>query len=111
MKRRRRHAKKNPATSTWIALGVGAGLVGIAVYLMVKPTAPTGSGSQKALPPPDKSKPRPFGDPADVNSVAHACNTAWTLTQLGHSKEAAFWAQKCAAGGATVPTSSTDQFT
>jgi hypothetical protein len=54
---------------------------------------------------------RPLGDPNDFGSVAHACNAAWMLTAIGHPQEAATWVRKCTAGGGTVPTSATDQYT
>ena len=54
---------------------------------------------------------RPFGDPANVSSVAHACNAAWRLGAVGQTKPAASWASVCTAGGGTVPTDAAHQYT
>jgi hypothetical protein len=99
--------RKRASATTWVALGVGAAALGIGAYFLLKPST-AAAGATKALAP---SQPRPFGDPADMSSTAWACNTAWKLLALGHPREAAAWAQKCTAGGATVPTNAAGQFT
>jgi hypothetical protein len=122
MKRRRRHghAKENPSGTTFLVIGGGLALVGVAAYFIFrKPAATTpavtGGSTTPQLPAasaaPQLPAGRPFGDPADQNSIAHACNVAWRLNSLGHPVEAKFWADKCAAGGGTVPSSNAQQYT
>jgi hypothetical protein len=97
-------------TKTLLVVGGGLALLGVGVYFLMK-SAPTNaaatSGSVKATLPHNPS----FGDPNDSNSIAFACNTCFKLNAIGHPNEAAFWGQKCTAGGGAVPTSAAQQYT
>jgi hypothetical protein len=111
-RRRRSHVQENPSTTTVLAIGAGVALLGVAAFFMLrKPTAPTPPPQVVASNAPQLPPGRPFGDPADGNSVAHACNVAWQLTAIGHPTQAAVWAQKCIAAGAVVPNSAAQQYT
>jgi hypothetical protein len=92
-------------TKTLLVVGGGLALLGVGVYFLMKPAA-TNSSVKAALP----HNPS-FGDPNDSNSVAFACNACFKLNAIGHPNEAAFWGQKCTAGGGTVPTSAAQQYT
>lgn len=86
------------------ALGIGA------YYLITRSAssaAPASSSAATAL----ARAPRPFGDPTDRNSVAYACNAAYRLTSVGRTREAASWIPTCTAGGGTVPTTASQQYT
>ena len=114
-KMKRRRAQENPSTQTVLVIGGGLALVGVAAYLYFKNKAPAATtpavtAAASTLPQLTTGS-QPFGNPADSNSVAYACNTAWKLTALGHPKEAAYWAPKCTAGGGTIPTSAAQQYT
>jgi hypothetical protein len=109
IQQRRRRARKNPSTQTTTLLIAGGGLalLGVGVYLFTKKPA-AASTTTTAI---TATGPRPFGDPADMLSVAHACNTCWKLNALGHPREAAAWCTKCTAGGGVVPQSAAQLYT
>jgi hypothetical protein len=115
--RRRGRSKANPSMTTLAVLGGGLALLGIGVYFATRSSSTSqqssdqskqSSDASKAPPPPGG---RPFGDPADQNSVAYACNACRKLLNVGQTAEAAVWQQKCVAGGGTVPPSMSTLYT
>lgn len=102
--------RKNPSTGGIVVIGVGVALLGVGAYFLFRKPAgatvnQTTSSAPNQLPPASK-----LGSGTDPNSVAYACNTAWKLTALGHSTQAAPWASKCQAGGGTIPQAASQQY-
>lgn len=110
---RRGRAKENGSTGTWLVLGGGLALLGIGVYLVTRSSSSASTSTTTALAPPPGGgvKAPQLGSPTDPNSTAYACNACFKLNAIGHPTEAAYWAQKCTAGGGTIPTSASQMYT
>lgn len=86
---------------------LGFAALGLAAWYLFGRSSSSSSSAQTAM----AAAPRRFGDPADPNSVAHACNVASRLYALGHPREAASWASACQNGGGTVPPDAAHYYT
>jgi hypothetical protein len=108
---KRRRARENPTTGTWLAIGGGAALLGVAAYFMFRKPAATTTTTPAltaAAAAPTGGATRPLGDPADPNSVAYACEMAYKLANAHPSTAGArklratnwaYYNAKCTAGG------------
>lgn len=103
---KRRRRKENPSTAAILIIGGGVALLGAVAYFLFKSKSPQAGSQAPQLPPG-----RPLGDPGDSNSTAYACNIAFRLNAIGHPHEAAGWADKCTAGGGTVPATASQIYT